>query len=73
MHEYLNRGSGLTEVCSIFPASLRQKQQQGNHDDDSLAAVFGVFFFGCIQESLKRALPDKKKWVIMFFVNLLNR
>ena len=26
-----------------------------------------------MQESLKRALPDKKKWVIMFFVNLENK
>jgi hypothetical protein len=25
-----------------------------------------------MQESLKRALPDKKKWVIMFFVNLVR-
>ena len=72
MHEYLNRDSRIADC--LFDTSIisTPKQHQGNHDDGFLAAVFGVFFFGCMQESLKRALRDKKKWVIMFFVNLSN-
>ena len=57
------------EGVQFSPSSLHQKKQRGNHDDGFLAAVFGVFFFGRMQESLKRALRDKKKWVIMLIVN----
>jgi hypothetical protein len=33
------------EGVQFSPSSLHQKQQQGNHDDGFLAAVFGVFFY----------------------------
>jgi len=72
----VNIGNGIQdrqEGVRFSPSSLHQKQQRGTHVDGLLAAVFGVFFFGCMQESSKRALRDKKKWVIMFFVNLVNK
>jgi hypothetical protein len=41
MFVYLNSNSGPTGGCSILLSSLYQKQQHGNHDDGSHAAVFG--------------------------------
>ena len=61
MPEYLNRDSKTTGGCSILPESLHQKQQHGNHDDGSHAAVFFVCFFSINARVVKKGVAGLKE------------